>query len=205
MPVSHLTIILKKNTSLLIIYTIVFALLTYSIFDIYQRIRKFNNIESRVDMAKQPELNADRDALVAKDTKQISSFFLFGRKNSNTPAIPVAEAPATRLKLTLHGVIAGNDPVTSAAIISIDGKKSLLFSTGDHLPMGNAVINEIYPEKILLMRNGKLESLNIDRPELESKIEDKIIKKAFNNDDRLLMLPMPEEDTEKSAATDDSH
>lgn len=76
------------------------------------------------------------------------------------------EAPKTRLNLKLRGVMATGDPATAMAIIG-DGKgKELPYRQGDKVP-GNAKLHEIYADRVILDRAGRLETLPLPRERLE--------------------------------------
>lgn len=194
MPVKQLNNFFNNKICLLTVYLVALALLIYSVFNVYLRIQEINNLKPEVATTKRPSMNTDTNKQSIENTRKIASYYLFGKKN-NSKATPVeyAAAPVTRLNLTLHGVVAGNETGVSIAIISIDGKLTSLFSVGDKIPNSNAEIHNIQPGKILLIRNGKLESLVINRPELKDINVDRIIKNELNIDDKLLMLPEPQE------------
>jgi general secretion pathway protein C len=74
-------------------------------------------------------------------------------------AVP-ADAPDTRLKLTLRGSLASDVPDNARAIIADAQGKDEQYSIGDTLP-GNAELSEIYPDRVILMRNGRYETLRL--------------------------------------------
>lgn len=209
MPVNQLNNFLNNNISLLTVYLVALAFLIYSVFNVYLRIQEFNNLKPEIEATKRPSLNTDTNKQSIENTQKIASYYLFGRKkNSKTTPVEYAAAPVTRLNLTLHGVVAGDQAGVSIAIISIDGKLTSLFSVGDKIPNSNAEIHDIQPGKILLIRNGKLESLEINRPELKDTNEERIIKNELNIDDKLLMLPVPQDsadDPQTPSNTEQGH
>jgi len=71
-------------------------------------------------------------------------------------------APETRLRLSLHGVFASDDPALAMAIIAEKGGRDRAYRRGDALP-GGATLHEIYPDRVILSRNGKLETLKLKR------------------------------------------
>ena len=74
-------------------------------------------------------------------------------------AVP-ADAPDTRLKLTLRGALASDEPDNARAIIADAQGKDEQYSIGDTLP-GNAELSEIYPDRVILKRNGRYETLRL--------------------------------------------
>jgi general secretion pathway protein C len=91
----------------------------------------------------------------------ISSWHLFGVPSAPAEKVTPAKtnAPETRLNLELNGVYLGDDqPGNSRAIIAEKGKLQEHFRMGDQLP-GNAVLDEIHADHVLLVRNGRYERL----------------------------------------------
>jgi general secretion pathway protein C len=74
-------------------------------------------------------------------------------------AAPV-DAPDTRLKLVLRGALASDDKQHARAIIADPRGQEEQYSIGDTLP-GNAELSEVYPDRVILMRNGRYETLRL--------------------------------------------
>lgn len=92
----------------------------------------------------------------------VANTHLFGQA-STAPVKPgPIEAPDTRLRLVLHGVFASGNPAVSMAIIAEANGKDKSYSKGDALP-GGATLHEIYPDRVILSRGGKLETLRLIR------------------------------------------
>jgi len=70
-------------------------------------------------------------------------------------------APDTTLALTLHGIVAGRGPVDSRALIVANGDEEP-YAIGASLP-GGAVIQAIYPDRVLLERGGNVEALRLPK------------------------------------------
>lgn len=98
------------------------------------------------------------------DEQQIAAWHIFGvageDKQVEQPA--AVDAPDTSLKLTLRGVFASDDPGDARAIVGDPGGVEKHYSIGDPLP-GNARLTEIYPDRIILERNGRYETLRLPR------------------------------------------
>ena len=95
--------------------------------------------------------------------ENIVSQHLFGQA-SVTPVKtqgPIV-APETRLRLVLHGVFASPDPALAMAIIAEKGGHDRAYRRGEALP-GGATLHEIYPDRVILSRNGRLETLKLIR------------------------------------------
>jgi general secretion pathway protein C len=126
-----------------------------------------------VPAAPQPEVPASRapgagaaPTRARVDERQIAGWHLFGEAGKEQPvqkAAPV-DAPETRLKLTLSGVFASDEPASARAIIGDPRGKEQSYALGDPLP-GGAKLSEIYPDRIILERGGRFETLRLPREE----------------------------------------
>lgn len=74
-----------------------------------------------------------------------------------------SKVPETRLNLTLKGVLAAT-PMKMASAIIAQGKngKEDIYGIGDKMP-GGVIVKEIYPEYVVLERNGRLETLKLQK------------------------------------------
>jgi general secretion pathway protein C len=70
--------------------------------------------------------------------------------------------PNTNLRLTLAGTLAGPDPAVGWAIIGESAQAARLYATGASLP-GGARLKEVYADRVILDRGGKLEALPLPR------------------------------------------
>ncbi len=94
--------------------------------------------------------------------RQISQWHLFGKVQKDAPKVvaKATDAPDTRLNLKLRGVLASDDPAFAMAIIA-DGKgKEDAYALEAKLP-GNAVLKEIYADRVILEYRGRLEALRL--------------------------------------------
>jgi general secretion pathway protein C len=101
--------------------------------------------------------------------KAIADHHLFGQAAQGRPEVRTSPtlAPETRLKLTLSGVIAATDPQQAArAIIAGPDGQEKSYTIDDRLP-GGAVVKEIYPDRVILTRGGKYETLPLPRTRLK--------------------------------------
>lgn len=98
------------------------------------------------------------------DEHQIAAWHLFGVAGEEKPVktAPVALAPETRLKLTLRGLFASDDSAGGRAIIGDPKGKEESYAVGDPVP-GGARLHEIYPDRVILERNGRYETLRLPR------------------------------------------
>jgi len=94
---------------------------------------------------------------------QVQSWNLFGVYQAEPSAQgdrPV-DAPDTRLSLELLGLFQTRDRERSSAIIAEKGKDAELFHIGDAIP-GNAELEDIYADRVILRRQGRLETLRLN-------------------------------------------
>lgn len=92
-----------------------------------------------------------------KPASSIARLNLFGDVQQSNDVV-AAEAPETRLNLELQGVFIATVTADSTAIVAERGKDGELFSIGDRLP-GNAVLEAVLNDHILLKRGGQIEKL----------------------------------------------
>jgi len=94
--------------------------------------------------------------------KGITDAHLFGIFQQTTTKQTQTEAPETRLNLVLKGVLATNPMEYGNAIIS-QGKngKEDTYSPGDKI--SSATLKEIYADRVILERSGKLETLRMPK------------------------------------------
>lgn len=98
------------------------------------------------------------------DISQISQWHLFGdaREVVVKPVAKVIDAPDTQLNLKLLGLLSSTDPVAARAIIA-DGKGvEDAYAVGEDLP-GNAVLREIYVDRVILEYRGRMETLRLPK------------------------------------------
>ncbi|WP_077530711.1 type II secretion system protein N [Vreelandella utahensis] len=90
---------------------------------------------------------------------------LFGRASSggesSVSRVERETAPETGLTLTLHGVFLATRGESSSAILSGQDGAAERYAVGDDLP-GGAELVAVEPNRILLQRNGEVESLGFD-------------------------------------------
>lgn len=159
---------LVSKASSAVIYMAALALLLWAGLDLYQRYQfhqdwRAKQKSEKPAAIKNPQMNRPQN------TRKVARRYLFGKKKLDAEPAAITKAPATRLNLKLIGVIATQEEGVSKAIIQIGNANIGVYSTGDKLPKGNATIERIEGTQVLLLRNNKLESLAILRPELEEK------------------------------------
>ena len=98
----------------------------------------------------------------------LAGLHLFGFK----PKQPVVaqqpeKIPETKLNLILRGVVADADGGSSGAIISAPGSDEQYYALEEQVP-GGAVLKEVHPDHVVLLRNGSFETLRLPKDELDN-------------------------------------
>ena len=173
MPDSNFTNLLNSKIMLMLTWLAALTLVAGVGWAGYQRYQDLLEVRADIEQAMQPATSSTQQQSAIIDTRRVQARFLFGRPQKQARPVPVViDAPITRLRLTLIGVVAADEVEQSKAIVQIDNKQVAIFRIGDAIPKTNAEVYQIEPTRILLSRNGKLERLEIDRPELEEKDRD---------------------------------
>jgi len=100
------------------------------------------------------------------DINMIINAHLLGQ--SAAPATAAAPPPKTRLRLTLVGSVASPDASRALAVIAADAGPAKPYRIGETVSTTGAVVREVKPDRVILDRSGKLESLQIERPTLDN-------------------------------------
>ena len=105
-------------------------------------------------------LNVKQQPIEQVNIEAVVSRNLFGEPvtQMSSQAQLVAKAAETRLPLELRAVFESSESSISAAIIGQRGQNAKLFTVGDSVP-GNAILEGVVGDKVLLRRAGKLEFL----------------------------------------------
>ncbi len=90
---------------------------------------------------------------------RIARLYLLGRPEASANAGDPG-APVTPLALHLQGIVAGTRP---PVVIIDDGQTQAAYTLGDRIA-GQALVKAIYPDHILLERQGRLETLRLEDP-----------------------------------------
>jgi general secretion pathway protein C len=112
-------------------------------------------------VAASPRLNAN----------EIINWHLFGTSTASEPSesaesAPI-DAPETRLNLVLRGVLSSDDANEARAIVAEPNGTENFFRVGAELP-GGAELKEIHPDRIILMRAGRHETLRLPREMMDA-------------------------------------
>jgi len=115
-----------------------------------------------------PPPEAFRGAVVPGDQKgggvlwDLAKWHLFGEKPVGAALPAVESLPETQLNLTLSGVVASSGPTGGGAIIAAPGGSEAFYAINAQLP-GGAILKEVHPDRVVLERNGRLETLRLPK------------------------------------------
>ncbi|MDF1613754.1 type II secretion system protein GspC [Desulfurivibrio dismutans] len=101
--------------------------------------------------------------------EKLAALHLFGQPDPQADpeaeaaalSLAMVEAPETTLSLTLKGLLATADGRRGLAVIAERRGDDEVYGVGDTVP-GNAEIEAIYPDRVLLRRAGQLETLYLE-------------------------------------------
>jgi len=102
-------------------------------------------------------------AAAAVDVERIVNAHLFGVAGAPASAdADPSSVAATRLNLVLAGTIAHADPKRGFAILGESAASARVYSVGKTVT-GGAKLHAVYPDRVILDRGGKLESLMLPK------------------------------------------
>src|SRR5690554_68674 len=117
----------------------------------------------------------------------IAGYEFFGRPEQQAGVAEVVRrsAPETGLRLRLEGVLIGQRPEDSGAIVAGSNGETEYYRVGETLP-GNAELAEVESDRILIRRGGRYESLAFEE-QLDSSVmvADAPVQAAESPDDFL--------------------
>lgn len=131
----------------------------------------------------------------------LAGYTLFGQPKAAAGVTEAARraAPETRLRLRLEGVLIGPRPEVSGAIVAGSNGETAYYRVGDQLP-GNAQLAEVEPDRILIRRGGRYESLMFEEPRDSGVVAQAQEKPAESGPDAFLAAAQEQLDTMGVAA-----
>lgn len=98
--------------------------------------------------------------------EKLPGLHLMGEPSVAAPVASAApvDAPDTQLRLTLRGALASDNKADARAIIADSSGKEEQYAIGDTVP-GNAELSQIYPDRVILKRSGRYETLRLPNDE----------------------------------------
>src|SRR5690554_129805 len=114
---------------------------------------------------------AGNDARNSVSGAPIAGYEFFGRPENQAGVAEVVRrsAPETGLRLRLEGVLVGQRPEDSGAIVAGSNGETEYYRVGDQLP-GNAELAEVEAGRILLRRGGRYESLTFEEDDASTMV-----------------------------------
>jgi general secretion pathway protein C len=100
------------------------------------------------------------------DLSAIADAHLFGvaAEQARVPQQTVVDAPETTLSVTLTGLVADDDPAGGQAIISSGRDREKNYGVGQSIEGGGgATVHAVYGDRVILNRNGRLETLRLPK------------------------------------------
>jgi len=105
----------------------------------------------------------------AVNVQQIADAHLFGVASADASA-DLSNAPQTSMTLMLSGIIATDDPAKGYAFIGESLAAAKLVRAGDPVA-GGARLHSVFPDRVILERGGRLESLSLPRANLGAALQ----------------------------------
>jgi general secretion pathway protein C len=124
----------------------------------------------------------------------LASLDLFGSasKTENSQQVDTENLPETNLRLYLRGVLATDSEFPGSALIEDNKSKTEAYLVGDELP-GNAILRSVYPNRVIIDRQGKLENLffpeSEDRSGVSFTAENQDIPDQRSSNEQILPVP----------------
>lgn len=110
--------------------------------------------------ASQPVTKGKPPPASQQDFQQLAQWQLFGAPQQTSAPTP-AQAPPTRLDLNLGGIVYRTGNAAPLALIAAGQQPETVYRIGD--TVAGARIHKILPDRVLLTRNGHLETLQLPR------------------------------------------
>jgi general secretion pathway protein C len=138
---------------------------------------------------------------MAGQTYPMASYELFGRPVEQVGVADVVKrsAPETGLRLRLEGVLVGQRPEDSGAIVADSSGETAYYRVGSMLP-GNAELAEVEPTRILIRRGGRYESLTFEEDDSTALIAEQESQPANVTPDAFLSQAREQLDSQGVAA-----
>jgi general secretion pathway protein C len=108
-----------------------------------------------------PRTTASKPAEQPTDLSKLTNSHLFGEARAEAaPVVEAVDAPDTSLSLSLSGILAGGPK--GQAIIAANRGQEKTYHVGDSVDNADgATLYSVEPDRVLLNRNGKLETLRL--------------------------------------------
>ncbi|WP_339650851.1 type II secretion system protein GspC [Halopseudomonas pelagia] len=118
-----------------------------------------------VDASRFEPVAGGSEGVRVRDYEDVATLSVFG--SAAATANRVVNAPDTSLSWVLKGVLADPDPERSGAILAPQGQPEKYYRVGAELP-GSVRLEQVLADRVILARDGKLETLRLQRRPLSS-------------------------------------
>ncbi|MEC7377338.1 MAG: type II secretion system protein N [Pseudomonadota bacterium] len=137
----------------------------------------------------------------AGQVTSMAVYDFFGRSESSGEVAEAVRrsAPETRLRLRLEGVLVGQRPEDSGAIVAGSNGETAYYRVGDLLP-GNAELAEVEPGRVLIRRGGRYESLTFEEQVSSELVAEVAAESAESSPDAFLENAREQIDSQGVAA-----
>ncbi|QUM75038.1 type II secretion system protein GspC [Moritella sp. 24] len=115
----------------------------------------------------QPIFSRDSNQVKNYELNTLRNLHVFGKPQTEKQAAVVVQnidAPKTRLRLTLAGLVASSEPSLALAIIEHKGKQET-YAIDEEIGSTNATLNQVFSDRVLIEYQGNLETLMLDGEE----------------------------------------
>ena len=149
--------------------------LAWTLYGAIQRVVFHSSLGSAPAPTGQAAANP-RSGATSYNVKQIVSAHLFGRAQDENHASRVTRAPETKLRLALLGVVASDKRELARAVIGVNAADGKNYAVGDKIAGTDAKLHAVEKNRVILDRNGQLESLQMVREGLDDSKQPKLAR-----------------------------
>lgn len=112
--------------------------------------------------------SGDAGASMQYDVDRMVDAHLMGRPQDDENSVDIEQAPETKLQLRLMGMIASANEQYARALIGVNSRDVGAYGVGESVEGTDARIHSVESRRVLLDRNGAVESLHLKTPDLFS-------------------------------------
>ncbi len=134
------------------------AVLGYSAVQIIIMLIGTTPLETQHTRSRQHQAQISTPAL---NISPLIKAYIFGKPKPVETQIVSHSPPETKLNLKLHGIYYSSDPTMSYAMIAAANGKSTSYRVGETVSNSGAVLHKIDSRRVILLRNGRYETLHI--------------------------------------------
>lgn len=124
-----------------------------------------SSILPAADSSRLDPIGSGPETVTMRGYDDVAGLSVFGAAPKS--ASNVINAPETSLSWVLKGVLADPDPERSGAILAPQGQPEKYYRVGADLP-GSVRLDQVLADRVILARDGKLETLRLQRRSLTS-------------------------------------